>query len=150
MKPTFIIAFILAAALPIVASSAQAQTYEDYQRRHGDLIALSTVFGELHHIRRTCAPRYEADTWRERMKSLIDLEQPQEAARDEMVASFNAGYRRARDRYAVCNSRARNYAAARAAQGDEIVDRLIAPLYETVSNDDQLPRVLRGAETPER
>lgn len=137
-------------ALAAIVSSAAAQTYEDYQRRHADLIALSAIFGELHYIRRTCEPRYEADAWRERMKKLIDLEQPQDSEREEMVSNFNAGYRRVLDRFPVCNARARDYAAARAAQGDEIVDRLLAPLYQTLSDDEQLPRVVRGIETPER
>lgn len=139
-----IVITLLAVALP-----AAAETYEDYQRRHADLIALSGVFGELHYIRRTCEPRYEADVWRERMKKLIDLEQPQESARDEMIAVFNAGYKRAQTNFTVCNSRARDYAAAKAAQGDEIVDRLLEPLYQTMEQDRELPPVMSVTGDPE-
>ena len=64
----------IAILLVLILEPVRAQTYDDYQRRFADLLALSSVFGELHHIRRTCLPRYEADTWRERMKQLIDLE----------------------------------------------------------------------------
>ena len=57
----------------VFAGPAIAQTAEDYRRRQADLNALSVVFGELHHIRRHCEPRREADLWRNRMKRMVEL-----------------------------------------------------------------------------
>lgn len=128
------------------AGSAIAADAADYQRRHSDLVTLSGIFGELHHIRRTCEPRREADVWRDRMKRLVDLEEPRDVARNEMVASFNKAYRNAQNRYAYCDRRARDYAASRAADGDTILVRLMAPLYESVAEDGDLPTVWRGGE----
>lgn len=109
---------------------AQAQDYEAYVERQRDLTVISAIFGELHHIRRTCDPRYEADVWRERMKRLISLEEPDEQFREQLVAQFNDGYRKAQRAFPGCDRRARDYAAARAAQGEDIVRRLTAALEE--------------------
>ncbi len=117
---------------------AQSQTANDYQQRQNDLIELASVFGELHHIRRICEPRLESDIWRERMKKLVDLEQPQHDAREEMVQRFNAGYRNAGDHFPRCSTRARDHAAARALFARRLVERLSAPLRETAQEDGPL------------
>ncbi len=131
-------------ACVLAASGAAAQTYERYQQRQDDLYALSSIFGELHHIRRTCEPRLEADIWRERMKSLVDLEEPAPDARNEMVARFNKGYRAAQQHFPSCDRRARDHAAARAALGGEIVARLTAPLEEALEDDQDAPFIWRN------
>ena len=117
---------------------AQSQTANEYEQRQRDLIELASVFGELHHIRRVCEPRREADIWRERMKRLVDLEQPQFEAREEMVKRFNAGYRNAGDHFPRCSSRARDHAATRALFARRLVERLSAPLRETAEDDGPL------------
>lgn len=115
---------------------AQSQTADDYQERQSDLVELASVFGELHHIRRICEPRLESDVWRDRMKRLVDLEQPGFEAREEMVRRFNAGYRNAGDHFPACDRRARDHAAARAVFARRLVGRLSAPLREAERNDD--------------
>ncbi len=122
--------FAALALSPLAASPAAAQDLEAYLERQRDLSLLSSLFGELHHIRRTCEPRYEADIWRDRMKKLITLEEPEEAMREKLVAQFNDGYRRAQRRFPGCSRDARDYAAARAATGDAIIRRLTASLEE--------------------
>ncbi|MEM9014766.1 MAG: TIGR02301 family protein [Pseudomonadota bacterium] len=134
---------VLATALFAAAVPAAA---EDYQVRVNDLVTISSVFGELHHIRRTCAPQREGQIWRDRMRKLIDLEVPQSAVRERMVAAFNTGYRGAQDRYRYCDREARDYAAARAAAGDTVINRLMAPLYTSVGETGELPTVWRGGE----
>lgn len=129
-----ILALVFSAVI-VAAAPAAAQDFASYQQRQKDLVAISAVFGALHHIRRTCKPRYEGDIWRERMKRLVELEEPQTAARQEMVTSFNRAYRDAQRRYLVCDRRARDHAALRAQQGDDIVASLTAPLYEVMADD---------------
>jgi uncharacterized protein (TIGR02301 family) len=120
---------IIATVLMSVGAAA-AQDLESYQQRQRDLAALAELFGEMHHIRRTCEPRFEADVWRERMKQMIDLEEPQTEEREALVQQFNKGYRGAQARFPVCDRRARDYAAGRAAQGDAVVQRLSEALRE--------------------
>lgn len=125
----------LIALFLIVASPAAAQDLETYQQRQRDLEALAGLFGELHHLRRTCDPQFEADVWRERMKRLIELEEPQDAEREALKQAFNKGYRGVQRRYPRCDRRARDYAAGRAMQGDAIVARLTAALHEQKEED---------------
>lgn len=138
MKPFAALIAVLAAVIFAMPASADLA---DYQRRINDLVALSNIFGELHHIRRTCEPRLEADAWRDRMKKLIDLEEPQNDARERMVKAFNAGYASAQKRFPYCDGAARDYAATRAAEGDVIVERLTAPLYEEMRESGETPEV---------
>jgi len=136
------LAFAIQAGAPALAQEG------DYQQRLEDLVAISTIFGELHHIRRQCEPRRESDIWRERMKTIIELEGPQGPARERMVSGFNKGYRTVQNRFDYCDRRARDYAARRASQGDAIIATLMAPLYEAVAEDGELPQVWRGSEGP--
>lgn len=134
-------------AIAFVAAPAAAEKI-DYAERADDLNALSRIFGELHHIRRACEPRYEADVWRDRMKKLIELEMPQTALRQDMVAAFNAGYRSAGARFDYCDRDARDYAASVAARGDEIATRLVEPLYEAITESYEMQRIFTIGEEP--
>lgn len=133
----------LIAAL-IMAAPAIAQDREDYRARQENLATLATIFGEMHHIRRMCEPRREADAWRNRMKKLVELEDPAASQRNVLVNAFNDGYKQAQKRYEFCDRRAEDYAAARALEGERIVTALTAPLYESVEEDGELPTVWRG------
>lgn len=129
----------------LAAAGAEAQSpAPDYRQRQADLETLSGVFGALHHIRRSCAPRVEADIWRERMKQLVDLEEPQPTARNAMVAAFNEAYRRAQAQFPYCDRRARDYAAASAARGELIVARLAQPLRDAMAQEGEGPFLWRN------
>lgn len=128
----------LIACLAFAATPAPAQRI-DYVQRAQDLETLSQAFGALHSIRRMCEPRREAEVWRDRMRKLVELEQPQPALRDRMVAAFNSGFRDAEDRFEFCDEDARDYAAAAAAEADSVVDRLMQPLYGSLSERGELP-----------
>lgn len=130
---------IIGGLLSLFASLANAQGLEQYQSRQTDLTTLAGVFGELHHLRRTCEPRFEADIWRDRMKKLIDLEEPQATDREKMIAAFNTGYRDAQRQHPGCDRRARDYAASRASQGDQIIRRLTTQL-----RNDEGPELVVG------
>jgi len=124
------LAAIVSAVAVTASAAAQSQSADEYQQRQSDLVELASVFGEMHHIRRSCAPRIEGDVWRDRMKRLVDLEQPGADARERMVKRFNEGYRNAGDHFPVCDRGARDHAAARAVFARRIVDRLSAPLRQ--------------------
>lgn len=133
--------FALAAAAPAAAQNA------DYGARQRGLVSLSQIFGELHHVRRTCDPDREADVWRNRMKRLIDLEEPSFEVREQMVAAFNDGYVSAQARFPYCDRYAEDYAASRAYAGEALVSNLTAPLYAAQYGEDAGDvAVIRGAE----
>lgn len=128
-------------------SALPAAAQDEYEARRAALTGLSQIFGELHHIRRLCEPEREGDIWRERMKRLIDLEQPAFDLREAMVGSFNDGYSSAQSRFAYCDRDAEDYAAARALTGEALVSNLTAPLYaEERGEEDDSVNVVRGIE----
>jgi uncharacterized protein (TIGR02301 family) len=132
--------------LAFAAAPAFAQD-GDYGVRQRGLVSLSQIFGELHHIRRTCDPDREADVWRNRMKQLIDLEEPSFDIREQMVAAFNDGYVSAQARFPYCDREAESYAAARAYAGEALVSNLTAPLYAAQRGEDADDvAVFRGVE----
>ncbi|MEZ5920661.1 MAG: TIGR02301 family protein [Parvularculaceae bacterium] len=139
-----ILSAALVAVAPVVFAPAVAEGPRD---RSASLVSLSEIFGELHHIRRTCEPRREGDIWRNRMKRLIDLEAPDSGLRERMVVAFNKGYQNAQRRFSRCDRDAENYAASRAASGETIVAELTAPLQVERGPDDPDVTVYRGAET---
>ncbi|MEQ8935805.1 MAG: TIGR02301 family protein [Amphiplicatus sp.] len=136
MLKRFILA-MFAAALTF-AQGAGAQEI-NYAQRSRDLLALSRVFGELHHIRRACEAWGEEEVWRNRMRKLVELESPQPELRDQMVAAFNDGFRTAEQRFPYCDRAARDYAAASAAEGDAVTARLTAPLYDSLADSGETP-----------
>lgn len=109
------------------------------QVRSADLVTLSRVFGELHHIRRTCEPEREADAWRNRMRRLVELEEPGADLRAQMVEAFNGGFRAAEARFPYCDRDARNSAAASAALAEDVTARLMAPLYDSLADQGLTP-----------
>lgn len=128
-------------------SALPAAAQDEYEARRAALTGLSRIFGELHHIRRLCEPGREGDIWRDRMKGLIDLEQPSFDLRDEMVGSFNDGYSSAQSRFANCDRDAEDYAAARALTGEALVSNLTMSLYEAGrGEEDDSVNVVRGVE----
>lgn len=132
-----------------VAAASPAASQEDYEARRRALTGISEIFGELHHIRRSCAPERESDAWRDRMKRLIDLEQPAFDLREEMVDRFNDGYASALARFPYCDRDAEDYAAARAAAGEALVAGLAAPLFAAArGGDDDSVNVYRGDPFP--
>ncbi|HBK93354.1 MAG TPA: TIGR02301 family protein [Parvularcula sp.] len=131
----------------IVAAAPAAAQESDYGARQRSLVSLAQIFGEIHHIRRTCDPDREADVWRNRMKRLIDLEEPSFDVREQMVGAFNGGYVSAQARFPYCDRGAEDYAAARAYAGEALVSNLTAPLYADERNEDAANvTVFRGNE----
>ena len=108
--------------------AAAAVQYETYAQRQRDLVALSGVFGQLHHIRRTCDPQREANIWRQRMQTMIELEEPGRQTHLDMVNAFNGGYQEIRSRFPECTREAQEKGKDLAYAGSMLVQRLTADL----------------------
>jgi len=66
-----------------------------------DLQRLSEILGSLHFLRGICGSN-EGQKWRNEAQALIDAEAPSGERRDQMVASFNRGYRAFQQSYRTC------------------------------------------------
>jgi len=78
-------------------ASAQADT-TPYDH---DLQRLSEILGALHFLRGICGSN-EGQKWRNEAQALIDAEASSGERRDQMVASFNRGYRGFQQSYRTC------------------------------------------------
>jgi uncharacterized protein (TIGR02301 family) len=87
------------AALPPAAAPAAPQA-ESAPYDH-DLQRLSEILGALHFLRGICATD-EGQKWRNEAQTLIDAEAPAGSRHDQMIASFNRGYRGFQQTYRTC------------------------------------------------
>jgi uncharacterized protein (TIGR02301 family) len=66
-----------------------------------DLQRLSEILGALHFLRGICGSN-EGQKWRNEAQALIDAEAPSGERHDQMVSSFNRGYRSFQQSYRTC------------------------------------------------
>jgi len=66
-----------------------------------DLQRLAEILGALHFLRGICGSN-EGQKWRNEAEALIDAEAPAGERHDQMVASFNRGYRAFQQSYRTC------------------------------------------------
>ena len=66
-----------------------------------DLQRLSEILGALHFLRGICGSN-EGPKWRNEAQALIDAEAPSGERHDQMIASFNRGYRAFQQSYRTC------------------------------------------------
>lgn len=91
-----------------------------------DLQRLAEILGSLHFLRGICGSN-EGQKWRNEAQALIDTEAPSGERRDQMIASFNRGYRSFQQSYRTCTPAAdfaiRRYLAEGAKIAREITAR---------------------------
>jgi uncharacterized protein (TIGR02301 family) len=91
-----------------------------------DLQRLAEILGSLHFLRAICGAN-EGQKWRDEAQVLIDTEAPSGERHEQMVASFNRGYRAFQQSYRTCTPAAdfaiRRYLAEGAKIAREITAR---------------------------
>ena len=76
-----------------------------------DMQRLSEILGALHFLRGICGMN-EGQKWRNEAQALIEAEAPSGERHDQMVSSFNRGYRSFQQSYRTCTPAA-NFAIRR-------------------------------------
>jgi uncharacterized protein (TIGR02301 family) len=90
---------ITSIALWLAVAPACAQpTTAPYDR---DLQRLSEILGALHYLRGICGAN-EGQKWRNEAQALIDAEAPSGDRHEQMIASFNRGFRGFQQTYRAC------------------------------------------------
>jgi uncharacterized protein (TIGR02301 family) len=91
-----------------------------------DLQRLAEILGSLHFLRGICGSN-EGQKWRDEARMLIDTEAPGGERHEQMIASFNRGYRAFQLSYRACTPAAdfaiRRYLAEGAKIAREITAR---------------------------
>ena len=87
---------------PSQASGPPGPAVEDMPAPYDrDLQRLSEILGALHFLRGICNSN-EGQKWRTEAQALIDAEAPNGTRHEQMVASFNLGYRGFQQTYRSC------------------------------------------------
>ncbi|MFS8039031.1 TIGR02301 family protein [Xanthobacter sp. AM11] len=97
----------LAAAVPGAVPSRAAPAEGAPPPYDADLMRLAEILGALHYLRPLCGVTGEAQRWRTEMQSLIETEQPSDARKGKIIASFNRGYASYAEVYRSCTPAAR-------------------------------------------
>lgn len=120
---------IFCALLAVVMSTTLPSGPVMSQGRFGEaeLLQLSNVLGGIHYLRSKCS-RSEKQIWRERMQTLLKIEQPSIALEDKMVEEFNAAYKRQERKYSRCNRDAKDEAKRLAVEGQGLISRMTQAL----------------------
>ena len=95
----FRILISLTLALCLAAGAARAQAASTPYDH--DLQRLAEILGALHFLRGICGSN-EGLKWRNEAQALIDAEAPAGERHDQMIASFNRGYRAFQQSYRTC------------------------------------------------
>jgi uncharacterized protein (TIGR02301 family) len=70
-----------------------------------DLQRLAEILGALHYLRNICGAN-EGQRWRDQMQALLEAEAPSGERRNQLVMSFNRGYRGFQQTYRSCTAAA--------------------------------------------
>jgi uncharacterized protein (TIGR02301 family) len=114
---------VVLAALLLVAAPALAQERSPAVRE--TLTDLAYTLGQAHALRTRCEGESD-QVWRARMVRMVELEQPEEAFRNQLFESFNTGFLGAQAAHPQCDSKARAEAARVAVRGRDLSRALAA------------------------
>lgn len=92
---------ILAGVLGLMGGQTATAIEAPYEQ---SLLRLAEVLGSLHYLRNLCGE--PGDSWRGEMEKLLATENPDEARKAKLVASFNHGYRSFETSYSTCTASA--------------------------------------------
>lgn len=87
------------------------------------MLRLAEILGSLHYLRPLCGAD-ELQTWRDRMRELIDEEQPSAERRAQLIARFNRGFRGLREVYRECTPAAAEAANRYRRQGIRLASEI--------------------------
>jgi uncharacterized protein (TIGR02301 family) len=82
-------------AAPVPPALTEPAPYDQNLQR------LAEILGALHFLRGICSTN-EGQKWREQAQALIDTETPAGDRHDQMISSFNRGYRSFQQSYRTC------------------------------------------------
>ncbi|MFG1296761.1 TIGR02301 family protein [Xanthobacter variabilis] len=121
LPPALAVGLVGVAGPLAAAPSAEgaAPPYDD------DLLKLAEILGGLHYLRPLCGASGEAQRWRDEMAALIETEQPSDARKGKMIASFNRGYSSFAEVYRTCTPAARTAVARQLEEASHLAHEIV-------------------------
>ena len=109
---------VLAAGLAGASFAAETKPYDD------KLMRLSEILGAVHYLRELCGAN-EGQTWRDRMRELMDAEGSSALRRARLTRAFNQGYRSYSRTYNTCSSSAQTAIMRFLTEGTQLSEGLV-------------------------
>jgi uncharacterized protein (TIGR02301 family) len=114
-------ALLLALAATSAGSAAAQSGDKPYDDR---LLRLSEILGAVHYLRELCGAN-DGQTWRERMRELVESEGSSAQRKARISRSFNAGYTSYSRTYKVCTPTAQTAISRFMTEGAQIAETLV-------------------------
>jgi uncharacterized protein (TIGR02301 family) len=117
---------VLLAMMLVCAGPALAQDPTPSAERsaavRADLLDLAQALGESHALAQACSP--EDQTWRARMRRLIEVEAPDVTLEADLADRFNAGFNARREEFPKCTTAVAPQRAGVGPRGRTLSERL--------------------------
>ncbi len=126
VRNRLIACFVFSIALVLVQRAA---AQEDFLRYQQQLLRMAEILGGVHHLRGTCDDS-ESQYWRGRMLRLIDIEQPSQSLRNQMIERFNNNYDEQKRRFPECGNKTADEAARLAREGESLASQMARELSD--------------------
>lgn len=117
-RQILIVLTAFAAVAPTAAFAVDNKPYDDR------LFRLTEILGAVHYLRELCSAN-DGQTWRDRMKELMDAEGSSALRRARLTRSFNQGYRSYSRTYTTCTPSAQTAIGRFLTEGAQISDALV-------------------------
>ena len=114
----FFAACLLAVSCSGAAAAAETKPYDD------KLMRLSEILGAVHYLRELCGAN-EGQTWRDRMRELMDSEGSSALRRARLTRAFNQGYRSYSRTYNTCSPSAQTAITRFLTEGTQLSEGLV-------------------------
>ncbi len=108
----------LTGAAPAAGQQIESKPYDD------KLMRLSEILGAVHYLRELCGNN-DGQTWRDRMREIVEGEGSNAARRSRLTKSFNDGYRSYSRTYQSCTATAQVAIDRFLAEGGQLADALV-------------------------
>ena len=121
-RSVLLVLLVLAAGAAAAPGSARAQAgdkpYDD------KLLRLSEILGAVHYLRELCGAS-DGQTWRERMREIVESEGSSALRKARLSRSFNQGYQSYSRTYKICTPTAQTAIARFMTEGAQIAETLV-------------------------
>lgn len=118
---TLIMAVFACAGVLLGATGARAADGKPYDDK---IVRLSEILGAVHYLRELCGAN-DGQSWRERMKELMDAEGSSALRRALLTRSFNQGYESFSRTYKTCTPSAQTTINRYLTEGTQISEALV-------------------------
>jgi uncharacterized protein (TIGR02301 family) len=114
----------LAVAASAVLAGSPCRAASDVKPYDDRLFRLSEILGAVHYLRELCGAN-DGQTWRDRMRELMDAEGSSALRKARLTRSFNQGYTSFSRTYKTCTPSAQTTVQRFMAEGTQISEGLV-------------------------